>query len=100
MKNTKFKTFRHEKMTFDQHCKAWPTEFIQEGPAFGNISVYRSVIPYTHTESSIVYFVTSSKGDEHGQFATLEEAMEKADQVREAQSQPYSWMSEREKVTG
>lgn len=67
-----FEIVQHRRMTFDEHSKAFPTVFIREG----RVNLYRCTLPYSHTDSKVVYFVTSAKGDEYGQFRTMGEALE------------------------
>lgn len=42
------------------------------------VYISKSYIPYTHTSSTIVYFVSGSNGDEYGQFTNKKSALKKA----------------------
>ncbi len=75
-----FELIEHREMLFDDHCKAFPTEIIQ---SLEGIAVYKTVLPYSHRESTVVYFVTSKNGDEYGQFGTSGEAILAAMKARE-----------------
>ena len=40
----------------------------------GDFYIYKSYVPYDYKQSTIVYFVSDDKGNEYGQYPTLEQA--------------------------
>lgn len=42
------------------------------------VYAYKSYVPYTHTSSTKVYFVSDTTGNEFGQFPTKEQALKVA----------------------
>ena len=47
----------------------------------GDFYVSAQMIDYTYTHSTLVYFVSSNNGDEFGQFATEQQAIDKCIKV-------------------
>lgn len=57
-----------------------PTNTVSYEECFRSNGVYVTLSPigYSHREDKLIYFVSGSNGDEFGQFATKEAAIEKA----------------------
>lgn len=79
--NRGFTKITHRAMTFDDHCKGFPTEFIQKGR---KAYAYLSYIPWDECTSTLVYFVTGINGDEFGQFKSRDEAVGKLTEVEKS----------------
>jgi hypothetical protein len=73
----------------DGGFRVWSQNEINEGqaPSCGvkfdqnGVKVHCSLIAYTYTSSSEVYFVCGDNGDEFGQFAELQQALERATEM-------------------
>lgn len=69
-----FETITHAPLTFDEHCKMFPSERILSRDG---VTVTKYVIAYSKEVSKIVYFVDGTNGDHYGQYASKEDATNK-----------------------
>lgn len=69
-----FETITHAPLTFDEHCKLFPSERILSR---AGITVTKYIIQYSKEVSRIVYFVDGTNGDHYGQYASKGDAMDK-----------------------
>lgn len=73
-----YEVIRHEKMLWDDHCKAYPSQKLFEE---NGVYVNKSFIPYCYETTKIVFFVSGTNGDEFGQYETAEAAINKAKEM-------------------
>lgn len=70
----KYEIIRHEKMNFDQHCIAYPSQVIAEKD---EIYISKSMIMYSYEETKIVFFVDGNNGDNYGQYTNQIDAQDR-----------------------